>query len=75
MIRCGVIIVMSFTLNRDVLKAWKVSTWNKGFNFSENKANQVAQSTQAYQTTIVQDSWDNFYSKEDVERMIFFFLL
>ena len=63
---------MSFTLNRDVLKAWKVSTCNKGFNFSEKKANQVARSTQAYQITIAQDSWDNFLSKEDVESDFFF---
>ena len=47
----------------------KCQPGNKGFNSSENKSNQAARSTQAYQTAIVEDSQDNFLNKENVERL------
>ena len=33
-------------------------------NYSENKLNQATWSIQAYQTTVVEDSRDNFLNKE-----------
>lgn len=42
---------------------------NKGFNFGEDKRNQVAQSTQVYQIATVENSLENFLNEEDVERL------